>query len=404
MMSRSLPMDPDQPRIRLDYETRIPGEVDRYLRDHGPYLYTEHPDFEAILLSIHSAGAPTRVVEGAQTIREVTRWFVETAEHGEAILVAHNSMFDRLVASRVLGMPQGEYLNPTLWDDTMPRAHLAGLPANLAGLAETLGGPEKMAEGKDLICLFGGSPEPTEMLKTRYPEEWKQFKAYAARDVDALIYADDHVSWPRPEECQGWILDQRINDHGIAVDREYCRAADVVAHTAQKRDVDRIWEITGVDNPNSIPQLKTWFNSRGFYPPDLQRETLQKHLPAEAEQMAWLHDQKDRKDLPDDVMEVIRLKVAGGVITRWSKMLDWTCSDGRVRGAYRFAAAHTGRWSSRGAQLHNMSHDSVGETDAEVEAFVEQIEADAQSPELNDWSLRELRGGLRPALAWAFHR
>ena len=224
MIPRPPQMDTSRPRIRLDYETRIPGEADRYLRDHGPYLYVEHPAFEAILLSIHTPGAPTRVIEGAETIREVTRWFVETAERGEAILVAHNSMFDRLVASRVLGMPQGEYLNPALWDDTMPRAHLAGLPANLAGLAEALGGPEKMAEGKDLISLFGGSPESTETLKHRHPEEWETFKAYATRDVDALIYADDHLSWPRSEEVEGWILDQRINDRGIAVDQDYCWA------------------------------------------------------------------------------------------------------------------------------------------------------------------------------------
>lgn len=388
--------------IFLDYETRIRGEADSYLRVHGPYRYAEHPHFAATLMGVRIGDEPTQVVSGAGPIEEMTRRIVGMASWGTHRLVAHNSMFDRLVASRLLGMPTGQYLDPAHWDDTMPRAQLAGLPASLAGLADTLGAPSKMREGKTLIARFGGSPELLADLVERYPEDWATYIEYNRQDVDTLAAVDGLVSWPRPQEYAGWVLDQRINDHGVEIDTTYCRAADAVAHSAQQRDADRIREITGVDNPASIPQLKDWFHLRGFYPPDLQRETLQKHLPAEGEQMAWLKEHRDRKDLPDDVMEVIRLKVAGGVVTRWSKMLDWVCSDGRLRGAYRFAAAHTGRWSSRGAQLHNMSRESVGDSDAAVDTFVAQIKSDAAHPADNAWSLRDLRGGLRPALVGPF--
>ena len=388
--------------VILDYETRIRGGDDRYLKDHGPYRYAEHPDFEATLLAFKVGDGATHVVEGAAAIARVTRFLVRYAERTGRKLVAHNASFDRLVASRVLGMPTGEYLDPEGWDDTLPRARLSARPGSLAGLAEQLGGPEKLEEGKDLIKLFGSASESTTELAAAHPDEWELFKAYARRDVDALAHIHPQLRWPREQERQGWVLDQRINDAGIEVDLEYCRAADAVARAAQARDAARIVEITGVSNPRSVPQLKDWFASRGFTPPNLQRETLEKHLPAELEQAAWLKPHRDRNDLPEDVLEVIRIKTAGGVVGRWQKMIDWTCSDGRIRGAYVFATAHTGRWSSRGAQLHNMSRESVGDTDAEVQAFVEHVVAGAEDPDSLSLSLRDMRGGLRPALVGPF--
>ncbi|NDK90392.1 hypothetical protein GYA93_12505 [Gordonia desulfuricans] len=386
-------------QIRLDYEARIRGGYDRYLQDHGPYRYVEHPGFEATLLAFRVGAGATHVVEGAEAIRRMTQFLVDYAARTGRKLVAHNSQFDRLVASRVLGMPAGEFLDPAGWDDTLPRARLLGMPGSLAALAEALGAPAKLDEGRDLIKLFGSADVPLDEIIAGHPDEWMRFREYARRDVDALAHIDPLLSWPRPEERRAWVLDQRVNDVGIEVDLEYCRAADTAARGAQQRDVDRLIEITGVDNPRSVPQLKSWFESRGFNPPNLQRETLAKHLPAELEQSEWLKAHKDRTDLPDDVLEVIRIKTAGGVVGRWQKMLDWTCWDGRIRGAYVFATAHTGRWSSRGAQLHNMSRDSVGETDAEVEDFVRRIIADPEGVEL---SLRDMRGGLRPALVGPF--
>lgn len=390
-------MNADQ--IFLDYETRLRGGDDRCLKDHGPYLYTEHSDFEATLLAFRVGEGATHVVEGAEVIAHVTRFLVDHAERTGQKLIAHNASFDRLVASRVLGMPTGTYLDPAGWDDTLPRARLLGYPGNLAGLAEVLGAPAKLEEGKDLIRLFGSADAPLEEIIAEHPAEWALFREYARRDVDALAYIDQQLRWPRPEERRVWVLDQRINDHGIEVDLNYCQAADKAARAAQQRDIDRLIEITGVENPRSVPQLKAWFSSRGFEPPNLQRETLAKHLPADLEQAEWLKGHKDRGDLPADVLEVIRIKTAGGVVGRWQKMLDWTCSDGRIRGAYVFATAHTGRWSSRGAQLHNMSRDSVGETDAEVEEFVQRITTDPAGVEL---SLRDMRGGLRSALVGPF--
>lgn len=388
--------------VILDYETRIRGGDDRYLKDCGPYVYTEHPDFEATLLAFKVGEGATHVVVGAAAIARVTGFLVRYARRTGQKLVAHNAQFDRLVASRVLGLPAGEYLDAEAWDDTLPRARLSGRPGSLAGLAEQLGGPEKLAEGKDLIKLFGSAEDSTADLVARHPDEWAKFVAYARRDVDALAHIHPELAWPREEERRAWVLDQRINDRGIVVDQAYCRAADVVARAAQARDAARIIEITGVTNPRSVPQLKAWFASRGFTPPNLQRETLEKHLPADLEQSAWLKPHRDRTDLPKDVLEVIRIKTAGGVVGRWSKMLDWTCVDGRIRGAYVFATAHTGRWSSRGAQLHNMSRESIGESDAAVEAFVEGVIAGADDPDALSLSLRDMRGGLRPALVGPF--
>ncbi|OBA67743.1 DNA polymerase [Gordonia sp. 852002-10350_SCH5691597] len=385
--------------ILLDYETRIRGDDDRYLKDHGPYLYTEHPAFEVTLLAFRVGEGATHVVEGADAIRHVTRFLVDYSARTGRKLVAHNTSFDRLVASRVVGMPTATYLDPAGWDDTLPRARLLGYPGSLAELAEALGAPAKLEEGKDLIRLFGSTDAPLKELVAEHPAEWSLFREYARRDVDALAHIDPLLSWPRPEERLAWVLDQRINDRGIEVDLNYCRAADTAARAAQQRDIDRLIEITGVANPRSVPQLKSWFASRGFNPPNLQRETLEKHLPADMEQAEWLKGHRDRSDLPADVLEVIRIKTAGGVVGRWKKMSDWTCSDGRIRGAYVFATAHTGRWSSRGAQLHNMSRDSVGETDAEVNEFVQRIVDDPEGVEL---SLRDMRGGLRPALVGPF--
>ena len=320
------------------------------LQKSGIYRYCESHDFEILLFGYSVDGGEVMVVDlaigekipqiilDALTDEKVTKW-------------AFNAQFERVCLSRYLGHPFGEYLNPSSWKCSMVWSAYMGLPLSLVGVGAVLGlEKQKLTEGKDLIRNFcvPCTPTKTNGGRTRNlpgdnEEKWQSFKSYNQRDVETEIEIQKRLSkFPVPDEI--WLeyhLDQEINDRGIKVDMDFVKQAIAMDEISHTKLMDQMQEITELDNPNSVQQMKDWLSDNG-----LETETLGKKAVAEL-----------LKDAPEHLVEVLKLRqqLAKSSVKKYAAMENAFCCDGRIRGMFTFLGANrTGRFSSKIVQLQNL--------------------------------------------------
>jgi len=233
----------------------------------------------------------------------------------------------------------------------MTWAAYMGLPLSLVGVGAVLGlGKQKMTEGKDLIRFFCGpcSPTKTNGNRTRNlpsddPEKWERFKSYNIRDVEAEMEIEQKlIKFPVPDFIwDEYHLSERINDSGIKVDMDFVKQAIAMNEISHTKLMDQMQEITELDNPNSVQQMKDWLSDNG-----LETDTLGKKAVAEL-----------LKDAPEHLAEVLKLRqqLAKSSVKKYTAMENAVCSDGRIRGMFTFLGANrTGRFSSNIVQLQNL--------------------------------------------------
>ena len=201
----------------------------------------------------------------------------------------------------------------------------------------------KLTEGKELIryfCVPG--KDGTRHVPASAPEKWVTFKAYNLRDVETELAIQKRLQkYPVPEEVWAqYHLDQQINDRGIAVDRTLVRGAIDIDERSREELTARLRELTMLDNPNSVQQMKDWLAANG-----LQTDTLDKKQVAEL-----------LKTAPEPLKSVLvlRQQLAKSSVKKYQAMENAVCADGRVRGCFQFYGARTGRWAGRNIQLQNL--------------------------------------------------
>lgn len=332
----------------------------------GVYKYVQHPDFDILLFGYAVDGGDVRVVDLAsgETLPEevlaalsdetVTKW-------------AFNSNFERVCLSEWLrrnhpehfrsyndeGDTAGDYLDPHGWKCSMVWSAYMGLPLSLAGAGAVLGLEEqKLKEGKDLIRYFcvpckatkanGGR---TRNLPEHDREKWKRFKSYNQRDVEVEMSIQEKLrNFPVPDFVwkEFW-LDQEINDRGILLDMDLVENAILLDGISNDKLSDSMKEITGLENPNSVAQMKQWLSSRG-----VETESLGKKDAAR-----MIAD----RDMDEEVTEALklRLQLAKSSVKKYQAMRNAVCRDGRARGMFQFYGANrSGRWAGRIIQLQNL--------------------------------------------------
>lgn len=328
------------PRLYVDIETR--SRVN--LKKSNVYRYTTDPDFQILMAAWSLDGSPVvaeTTPEGIAAIPGLRDPGVEK--------VAHNAAFERVCFSQFFGMPEGDYLDPAEWDDTMPLASEHGFPATLDGAAKALGAQQKDSAGAHLIRFFCVPTKTGEFNRPEdHPEKWQQFVDYCVGDVETLIgIAERLPAWP-PGERELFIADQRINDRGIALDRRLAdEAVDAGEFNLMEQELEFI-SLTGVRNPASLPQVQAWFKDRGMPLPNLQAATVEAKLEELQRAPAAARD-----EVAIRVLE-LRQDLALVAPKKYISALESVSHDDRLRGAFRFFGAHTGRWSGRGTQLHNL--------------------------------------------------
>ena len=316
----------------------------------GVYRYVEAPDFEILLFGYSIDGGEVKIVDLAS--REKLPQEIYDAILDEKVTKwAFNAQFERICLSRYLGYPTGEYLNPDSWKCSMVWSAYMGLPLSLEGVGAVLGlEKQKLTEGKDLIKYFCVPCNPTKSngqrtrnLPTDAPDKWKRFKEYNIRDVEAEMQIQMKLlKFPVPEEVwREYHLDQCINDRGIMVDMpfvEQCIELDKVTHDTL---VATLQELTDLDNPNSVVQMKGWLSENGMETDTLGKKAVNELL----------------KDAPEHLAEVLSLRqqLAKSSVKKYLAMQNSVCADSRVRGMFQFYGANrTGRFAGRLVQLQNL--------------------------------------------------
>jgi len=334
----------------LDIETYC----DLDLKTTNVYRYVTHPSFLILMLAYAVNDEPVRIVTEPRDILRV----IEEAVDRPGTIVAHNAPFERVCFSAVLGMDvgRGEVLDPGKWDDTMALAGEKGYPQKLEPLAQALGGEEKDSAGTRLINTFSkkSSRLGRRILPEERPEDWADFCLYCIQDVVATRDIYRKISgWPTMAERATWIVDQKINDRGIKMDRALALAAAEAAEVNAEEQRAEVIEITGVSNPGSTVQLAEWFESQGVELPNLRAETVDEAL--------------ERDDLTTEVRRVLELRKELALVAskKYLAALDRIGDDDRLRGSLQFFGAHTGRWAGRGVQLQNLPRETIKADDGE---------------------------------------
>lgn len=356
--------------ISIDIETYS----DQNLAKTGVYRYCESKNFELLLFAYSVDSEPVKVVDlangekipdeilSALTDDSVTKW-------------AFNATFERICLSRFLGFPTGEYLNPKGWRCSMVWAATMGLPLSLEGVGTVLGlEKQKLTEGKELIKYFcqpciatktnGGR---TRNLPIHAPDKWEMFKKYNIRDVETEM-GIQHKLRKFPVHDEVWTeyhIDQEINDRGVGLDMVLVRQAIEMDNRSREELTAAIKNITKLENPNSVLQMKRWLSDNGVETDSLDKKAIAELL----------------KNAPDKLASVLilRQRLAKSSVRKYQAMEKTVCADGRARGMFQFYGANrTGRFSGRNIQLQNLPQNHLPDL-ADARALVRSGDFDAVS-------------------------
>lgn len=345
----------------------------------GAYKYAESEEFEILLFGVSVDGGPVTVYDLAcgDTIPEeilaalsdekVTKW-------------AFNASFERICLSNWLKKhrpeyftgysipedPASQYLNPASWKCTMIWSAYMGLPLSLEGVGAVLKlQDQKLKEGKDLIRYFCSPCKPTKSnggrtrnLPDHDSEKWSLFKSYNKRDVEVEMAIQKRLSkYPVPDFIwDEYHLDQEINDRGIALDMDVVENAITFDERSKAALSETMQDITGVENPNSVVQMKAWLSENGVEAESLGKKDVAKLI----------------NDTDGQVEEALRLRLqlAKSSVKKYQAMQNSVCRDGRAHGMFQFYGANrSGRWAGRLIQLQNLPQNHMPDL-AEARAIV----------------------------------
>lgn len=332
--------------LSIDLETYSSADIGKT----GVYRYSESSDFEILLFGYSIDGAPVQLVDltcGERVPEEVR----DALSNPSVTKWAFNASFERICLSRWLGLPSGTYLEPDQWRCSMIWSAYLGLPLSLAGVGAVLKlDKQKLDTGKDLIRYFCKPCRPTKKnggrtrnLPRHDPGKWEQFKSYNLRDVETEMEIQKKLArFPVPEFVwDEYHLDQEINDRGIRVDMQMVENAIDVDGWSRFDLKTQLQDLTALENPNSVAQMKAWLTQHG-----MEIESLGKKEVA-----AML------KDAPPDMREalVLRQQLAKSSVKKYQAMQNCVCADGRAHGMFIFYGANrTGRFAGRLVQLQNL--------------------------------------------------
>lgn len=332
----------------------------------GVYKYSESPDFEILLFGYSADGSDVAVIDLAQGER-LSQEIIDALTDDSVIKWAFNANFERICLSRYLrdlGMSLdpfhdnhplsidcARFLNPESWRCSMVWAATMGLPLSLEGVGAVLGlEKQKLTEGKDLIKYFSVPCAPTKTNggRTRNrpfhaPDKWEAFKKYNIRDVETEIGIKDRLAkFPVSDDVwDEYHIDQEINDRGVRLDMDLVQEAIEMDTRSRSELTAAMKDMTALDNPNSVQQMKQWLKGNG-----LATDSLGKKVVAELIKTA----------LPElqTVLE-LRQQLAKSSVKKYQTTERAVCDDGRARGMFMFYGANrTGRWAGRLIQLQNL--------------------------------------------------
>ncbi|MBH0328251.1 XRE family transcriptional regulator [Brevibacillus brevis] len=335
--------------LQIDLETY--SSID--LKTSGVYRYVEAPDFEILLFAYAYDDEPVNVID-LTDFGDLPEQVRADLTNPSVIKTAFNAAFERTCITKHFGIE----CDPYQWRCTAVHALTLGLPGSLDKVAEVLKlDAKKDAKGKTLIKYFSVPCKPTKVNGGRGrnypyhdPEKWAQYIEYNRQDVVVEREVRRKLErFPVPAHEWGlWALDQRINDRGVRLDRGLMEQAITCDSLYEDRLVKKAKEITGLENPNSLAQLKGWLADNGLETPDGMAK----------EQMPILLDAAPN----DTVRRVLELRqeMSKSSVDKFKAMKRAICTDDRARGLLQFCGANrTWRWAGRLIQVQNLPQNRI---------------------------------------------
>ncbi|CAB1253372.1 DNA polymerase I [Clostridiaceae bacterium BL-3] len=328
--------------LSIDIETFSDVDLGRC----GVYRYADSPNFDILLFGYSIDGGSVKLIDIC-SVEELPQFIIDALIDDDVTKTAFNAQFERVCLMKYLSrlLHRNIYLDPSSWSCTEVQASMLGLPLSLVAVGKVLKLDEqKMDEGKALIRYFctpcratAANGGRTRNMPKDAPEKWELFKKYNIRDVQVEIAIREKLKkYPIPEKEQKfYILDQKINDRGLLVDMELVKQAVFCNKQFTVAATERAYELTGLENPNSVAQLKGWLKERG-----VEVESLSKKAVTE------LIDETE-----GEVEEALKLRLlmAKTSVKKYEAVERAVCLDGRVHGLFQFYGANrTGRWCLTG--------------------------------------------------------
>lgn len=362
----------------------------------GAYAYAESPDFEILLIAYKIDDCPVKVIDltkmnlayGNQTHGQIVAviqkerleddypefWKALTSK--EYVKTAYNANFERTCLSTYFKIP----MPPEQWRCTAVHAATLGLPGTLAGVGAAIGLSEDQQKdkiGKSLINYFCKPCKPTKVnggrtrnLPEHNPEKWKQFIEYNRQDVvTESAIREKLLKYQITESEQSlWNYDQEMNDGGVCLDMDLAEKIIHYDEIYHERLIAEAEEITGLENPNSLSQLKGWYLKKY----NLQVTSITKDsIPViinQLKEMSYAYDVE-----PGIRMLEIRQELGKTSTKKYTAMTQAVCQDSRLRGILQFYGANrTGRWAGRIVQVHNLPQNKIPDLDLARELVKEE--------------------------------
>ncbi|MCW6665286.1 DNA polymerase [Aerococcaceae bacterium NML191219] len=340
-------------QINIDIETF--SSVN--LAKSGVYKYAESEDFEVLLFAYSVDYGEAHIVD-LTSGETIPKDIMDALKDDSILKWAFNAQFERICLSKLLGLPQGEYLNPVSWRCTMIWSASMGLPLSLEGVGTVLGlEKQKLTQGKELIRYFcvPCTPTQTNGMRTRNlpvhdRDKWRDFRQYNIRDVEVEMEIAKKLSkFPVSDALwQEYHLDQTINDRGILVDTDFVNQAIDINDKVREKLMHEISYLTGLENPNSIMQLRQWLSENGVETESLDKKAVKELLKTVNHNTATVLK--------------IRQQLSKSSVRKYQAMVDVACLDQRCRGMFQFLGANrTGRFSGRLVQLQNLPQNHISD-------------------------------------------
>ena len=357
--------------MSIDLETYSDIDISKC----GAYKYAESENFEILLFGVSIDGSPVTVYDLAcgDTIPDE----ILTALSDENVTKwAFNAAFERICLSNWLKKhrpeyftgysiqedPASQYIDPSSWKCSMIWSAYMGLPLSLEGVGAVLKlQDQKLKEGKDLIRYFCSPCKPTKAnggrtrnLPEHDAEKWELFKKYNQRDVEVEMSIQKRLAkFPVPEQVwDEYHLDQEINDRGIMLDMTVVQNAIAFDEKSKSALMLQMQDLTGLDNPNSVVQMKEWLSDNG-----VEMESLGK------KEVAGFVKSSDG-NANGNITEALklRLQLAKSSVKKYQAMQNAVCRDSRAHGMFQFYGANrSGRWAGRLIQLQNLPQNHMND-------------------------------------------
>ena len=337
--------------LAIDIETYSDLDLSKL----GVYAYCDSDSFEILLFAYAFDDEEVKIID-LKNNEKIPQVVLDALFDESIIKTAFNAAFERVCISKYLN----KELSPRAWKCSAVQAASLSLPPSLEGVGKVLNiDNKKLKEGKDLIKYFSQPCKPsvsnnfrTRNLPHHAPDKWELFKKYCIRDVDAERDIRDKLSkFPLCEdEMKLYVIDQEINDRGILVDSQLVENAIICDDKYKEILRKRAYEISKLNNINSIKQIKNWLYDRGIETESLDKESVRNLI----------------KESDGEVEELLKIRLLTSKTStkKYEAIKRSMCSDKRVRGLFQFyGASRTGRWAGRLVQVQNLPQNHMVDID-----------------------------------------